>query len=74
MLLTLRERIQHAHQQALDCAERAAASHDACLRAEWLDLEHRWMLLGESYKFLRSLERFIHDSHRCQRELEFERE
>jgi hypothetical protein len=42
----LRECLQHAE----DCARKAAAQTDPALKADFLDMERRWLSLARSYE------------------------
>jgi|KBSSwiStaDraftv2_1062776.scaffolds.fasta_scaffold1857501_2 hypothetical protein len=65
MLLKLAEHIRDAQERALYCAEHAAMANSPNARAEWVELEHGWSRLAESYLFVESVERFILDMDRA---------
>jgi len=51
MLQKLAEKVADCHRRARDARERADGATDAVVRQDYLDLEHRWMKLAESYQF-----------------------
>jgi len=65
MFLKLAEHIRDAQERALYCAEHAAMANSPNARAEWVELEHGWSRLAESYLFVESVERFILDMDRA---------
>jgi len=49
VLNTLSEQIRDCFQHAEDCARKAAAQTDPHTKADFLDLERRWLVLARSY-------------------------
>jgi hypothetical protein len=47
----LSEQIRECLQHAEDCARQAAAQTCPKLKADFLDMERRWMFLARSYEF-----------------------
>jgi hypothetical protein len=58
MLNNLSEQIRDCLQHAEDCARKAAAQTDPTLKADFLDLERRWLVLARSYDFTERLNSF----------------
>ena len=57
------ECLAHAEQ----ARERSATTPDPQLRADYLDIELRWMRLAESYRFVEQMDRFLDDANRRSR-------
>jgi hypothetical protein len=55
MLKNVSAEIRECYQHAENCAHKAAAQIDAKLKAEFLDLELRWLFLARSYEFTKRL-------------------
>jgi hypothetical protein len=51
MLNNLSEQIRECLQHAEDCARQAAAQTCPTLKADFLDMERRWLFLARSYEF-----------------------
>jgi hypothetical protein len=64
MLQKLADHINACLARAAEAERLAAATSDADLRAQHLDMAKRWMHLARSYEFIESLERFLLDSQR----------
>ena len=58
MLNNVSENIRECLRHAEDCARKAAAQTDPSLKADFLDLERRWLILAESYEFTGRLNDF----------------
>jgi hypothetical protein len=58
MLRNLSEEIRECHRHAEDCARKAAAQTDPQLKADFLNLELRWLFLARSYEFTERLRGF----------------
>ena len=58
MLKNLSEEICECYRHAEDCARKAAAQTDPTLKADFLDLERRWLVLARSYDFTERLTDF----------------
>jgi PAS domain S-box-containing protein len=58
MLEQLSDQIRECYERAAEAKERADASNDPGLKAEFLNAESRWLLLARSYTFTESLEDF----------------
>ena len=58
MLNNLSEQVRDCLQHAQDCARQAAAQTDPKLKADFLDLERRWLHLARSYEFTERLDDF----------------
>ena len=55
MLSNVSEQIRECYRHAEDCARKAAAQADPILKADFLDLERRWLVLARSYDFTERL-------------------
>lgn len=64
MLKNLSEEIRECLRHAEDCAHRAAAQTDAKMKADFLDLERRWLALARSYDFTERLDDFCSENQR----------
>ena len=64
VLNNLSEHVRDCLQHAEDCAQRAAVQTDPTLKADFLDLEWRWLALARSYDFTERLDDFCSESKR----------
>jgi hypothetical protein len=64
MLKNLSEEIRECHRHAEDCARKAAAQIDLQLKADFVDLEMRWLFLARSYEFTERLTDFSDETKR----------
>ena len=64
MLRNLPEHIRACQVRAAECRERANQITDAKLKADFREMEQRWMHLARSYGFVESLQDFLIDAHR----------
>jgi hypothetical protein len=64
MLKSLSEEIRECYRRAEDCARKAAAETDPKLKADFLDLERRWVLLAQSHEFTERLNDFSDETKR----------
>ena len=64
MLNNVSENIRECLRHAEDCARKAAAQTDPSLKADFLDLERRWLILAESYDFTERLTDFSGEAKR----------
>ena len=62
MLLKVAAHIRECLANAEQARERANAVIDPKLRADYLDIESRWMRLADSYRFVEQMERFLDDA------------
>jgi PAS domain S-box-containing protein len=58
MLEQLSEQVRNCHERAAEAKAKADATDDPTLRAEFLDMQSRWLTLARSYGFTESLEDF----------------
>jgi hypothetical protein len=58
MLNKLTVEIAECYRDAEECAQRAQREPDPGLRADFLDMERRWLALARSYEFTQQLRRF----------------
>jgi hypothetical protein len=58
MLEQLSDQIRLCHERAAEAKERADATNDPAMKAEFLAAERRWLALAHSYGFTESLEDF----------------
>jgi hypothetical protein len=65
MLLRVAESIRHCLDHAVEARELAATATDDKIKAEYQDMERRWMLLAESYRLVEQMELFIADGKRA---------
>jgi hypothetical protein len=63
MLLKLSDKISECLTEAAEARERAKAATDPGRKADFLDMELRWLRLVESYRFVEQASRFLEDSH-----------
>jgi PAS domain S-box-containing protein len=59
MLQNLTERIRLCYERAAEARQRAEETSDPKAKADFLDTERRWLLLGRSYQHSESLKDFI---------------
>ncbi len=64
MLKNLSEEIRECYRHAEDCARKAVAQPDPQLKADFLDLELRWLFLARSYEFSARLTDFSSEAKR----------
>ena len=55
MLVKLSEKIRDCHERAAEARRKAEAIDDPALRADFLDMEERWLTLARSYGFTETL-------------------
>jgi hypothetical protein len=60
----LSEEIRECYRHAEDCARKAAAQADPKIKADFLDLEQRWLFLARSYDFTERLTDFSDETKR----------
>ncbi len=72
MLEGLSQPVRTCHERAVEAKRKADDTSDPALKASYLDMESRWLLLARSYVFSESLEKFT--AVNAARRLEFERE
>ena len=60
----LSEQIRECLEHAEECARKAGAQTDPKIKADFLDLERRWMLLARSYEFTERLTDFSGETRR----------
>src|SRR5215470_6265764 len=58
MLEQLSDQVRNCHQRAAEAKANADATSDPAVKAEFLDMERRWLTLARSYGFTESLEDF----------------
>ena len=63
VLQKLSEQVRDCHERAAE-AEKAEATADPALKAEFLEMEKRWLALGRGYEFTERLRDFTADSRR----------
>jgi hypothetical protein len=63
MLLKLSDKISECLTEAAEARERAQAATDPGDKADFLDMELRWLRLVESYRFVEQASLFLEDSH-----------
>ena len=63
MLIKLSDKISECLTEAAEARERAKAATDPDHKADFLDMELRWLRLVESYRFVEQASRFLEDSH-----------
>ena len=59
MLLKLSDEIRECYRHAEDAGRRANATTNPDTKADFLDMERRWLLLARSYEFSERLSRFL---------------
>jgi hypothetical protein len=64
MLQNLSAEIGECYRLAEDCARKAAAQTDPKIKADFLDVESRWLFLARSYQFTESLSNFSDETKR----------
>ena len=64
VLNNLSEQIRECLQHAEDCARKVAAETDQKIKADFMDLERRWLLLARSYEFTERLTDFSGETKR----------
>jgi len=64
MLNNLSGQIRECLQHAEDCARQAAAQSCPKLKADFLDMERRWLFLARSYEFTERLTDFSAETRR----------
>jgi hypothetical protein len=64
MLNNLSEQIRECYRHADDCAQKAAAEADPQIKADFLDLELRWLFLARSHEFTERLTDFSDEAKR----------
>lgn len=64
MLNNLARQIRECLQHAEDCARQAEAQSCPKLKADFLDMERRWLFLARSYEFTERLSDFSAESTR----------
>lgn len=64
MLSNRSEQVRECLQHADDCARQAAAQIDPKMKADFLDLERRWLSLARSYEFTERLADFCGEAKR----------
>ena len=60
----LSEQIRECLEHAEECARKAGAQTDPKIKADFLDLERRWLLLARSYEFTERLTDFSDETRR----------
>ena len=51
------QEIRECYKLVDHCARRAELAHDPNEKADFLDMQNRWLLLAQSYEFLQRLSR-----------------
>ena len=62
MLLKVAAHISECLANAEQARERAKVIADPQLKADYLDIELRWLRLADSYRFVEQMERFLDDA------------
>ncbi len=70
MLSRLSEEIRLCHEHAADAQQKAEATTDPALKADFQEMERRWLTLARSYAFTESLGDFTEESSRKLDELD----
>ena len=65
MLLKLSDKMSECLAHAAEARQRANATTDPARKADFLDMELRWLRLVESYRFVEQASRFLEDGHRA---------
>jgi hypothetical protein len=65
MLLRVAAKIRQCLDHAAEARHRARTEPNPQRKAEFLDMERRWLRLAESYRLLEQIERFIADGKRA---------
>jgi hypothetical protein len=58
MLFKLSDEIRECQQNAAEARERADATNDPFTKADFLDMERRWLFLARSYEFTEQISAF----------------
>jgi len=64
MLNFLSEQIRQCHMHAEHCARQAGIQIDQKLKADFLEMERRWLMLARSYEFAQRLADFSDETNR----------
>lgn len=64
MLQTLSDQISGCMDHAAYARERAERATSPSIRADYLDIERRWLKLAESYRLVERTEQFLADARR----------
>src|SRR5262245_28097286 len=64
MLLKISEQISDCLARAAEAREQARAVTDPKIKATYLDIARRWMMLAESYRFVERADQFLDDAQR----------
>lgn len=64
MLNNISQQIRECLQHAEDCARQAAAQSCPKLKADFLDMERRWLFLARSYEFTERVSDFSGEANR----------
>jgi hypothetical protein len=64
VLNNLSEEIRECYRHAEDCARKATAHTDPQTKADFLELEQRWLFLARSYEFTERLTDFSDEAKR----------
>jgi PAS domain S-box-containing protein len=64
LLKTLSEQIRLCHERALEARERADETADPEMKADFLNIEKRWLILARSYEFGERLDDFTRENTR----------
>ena len=67
MLQTLSHHIKACLDRSADAERRAKASNDADMKAAYMQIADRWLVLARSYGFVESLERFLFNNDHIRR-------
>ena len=62
MLHKVSEDIRECYDRAAEAGQRAKATANPKLKAEYLDMQRRWLRLAHSYEFSESLESFLDET------------
>jgi len=62
MLLKISEHIRDCLLHASEAREQAQATTDPNIKTAYFDIERRWMLLVESYRFVERADQFLNDA------------
>jgi hypothetical protein len=62
MLLKISEQINECLTRAGQARERALAAIDPEIEATYFDIERRWMMLANSFRFVEQADRFLNDA------------
>jgi len=64
MLLKISQQVADCLAKAADARERAQTITDPNIKAMYFDLERRWMMLAESFRFVERADQFLDDAER----------